>query len=64
MTPCPQCGRDLTLVGRAHRCVVNKSPAVNKPGVNEPAVNTKRGAYPATDERRACFAIRSYSVRG
>jgi hypothetical protein len=44
---CPDCGAAYALVGRVHRCAVNKPvPVVNS------AVN-KRGAYPATDERRA-----------
>jgi hypothetical protein len=42
---CPQCGKNLGLVGRAHNCVVNIPPTVNT------AVN--RGEYPNTDKRRA-----------
>ena len=67
-TDCAICGANLRLVGKVHRCVGNtkvtvvaNKPAVNKPDAVNSAVNKVRGAYPATDQRRAY--MRAYMAR-
>ncbi len=76
MTDCSICGVNITLVGKAHRCipprppapvvVVNTPPAVNTPAAK--AVNaTKRGAYPATHPNRSpkiFMQFREATIRG
>jgi hypothetical protein len=52
---CHKCGKNLALVGRVHSCTPLLMAAVNTVVNTADVVNTavnKRGAYPATEERR------------
>jgi hypothetical protein len=54
---CPLCGFSHRAVERCGRDTVDHTPAVNA----KRAVNKKRGAYPASDERRAY--MRAYMAK-